>query len=107
LAEFDLRYNHRIRFGFNDGERAALAVKNSTGKRLTYQQPHQGKFQIRCGAVHALAKETLEASQAEACPLLAVAEACPLPEFIARATMASAANAKTNASRSSDLESAM
>jgi transposase-like protein len=40
LAEFDFRYNHRIRLGFTDGERAALAVKNATGKRLTYQQRH-------------------------------------------------------------------
>jgi hypothetical protein len=27
--------------GLNDGERAALAVKNATGKRLTYRQPRQ------------------------------------------------------------------
>jgi hypothetical protein len=39
-AEFDFRYNHRVRLGYNDGERAALAVKNATGKRLTYRQPH-------------------------------------------------------------------
>jgi hypothetical protein len=35
LAEYDFRYNHRVRLGFNDGERAALAVKNATGKRRT------------------------------------------------------------------------
>ena len=40
LAEFDFRYNHRTRLGFTDGERAALAVKNAAGKRLTYAQPH-------------------------------------------------------------------
>jgi hypothetical protein len=40
LAEFDFRYNHRIRLGFNDGERAALAVKNADGRRVTYRQPH-------------------------------------------------------------------
>ena len=40
LAEFDFRYNHRIRLGFNDGERAVLAVKSASGKRLTYRQPH-------------------------------------------------------------------
>jgi transposase-like protein len=39
LAEYDFRYNHRTALGFNDGERAALAVKNADGKRLTYQQP--------------------------------------------------------------------
>jgi transposase-like protein len=37
LAEFDFRYNHRVRLGFDDGERAAMAVKNATGKRLTYR----------------------------------------------------------------------
>jgi transposase-like protein len=41
LAEFDFRYNHRIALGFNDGERAALAIKGIEGKRLTYRQPHQ------------------------------------------------------------------
>jgi transposase-like protein len=40
LAEFDFRYNHRVKLGFNDGERAVLAVKSAAGKRLTYRQPH-------------------------------------------------------------------
>src|SRR5947207_7806418 len=40
LEEYDFRYNHRIRLGFNDGERAALAVKSAAGKRLTYRGPH-------------------------------------------------------------------
>lgn len=40
LAEFDFRFNHRVKLGFNDGERATLAVKGSAGKRLTYRQPH-------------------------------------------------------------------
>lgn len=40
LAEFDFRYNHRVRLGYNDGERAVLAVKGATGKRLTYRQSH-------------------------------------------------------------------
>jgi hypothetical protein len=31
--EYDFRYNHRVALGFNDGERAALAVKNASGKR--------------------------------------------------------------------------
>ena len=38
LAEYDFRYNHRIALGYNDGERAALAVKGAEGKRLTYRQ---------------------------------------------------------------------
>jgi len=40
LAEFDFRYNYRVRLGYNDGERAAIAVKGIEGKRLTYRQPH-------------------------------------------------------------------
>lgn len=40
LAEYDFRYNHRVKLGYNDGERAALAVKNAAGKRLTYRGPH-------------------------------------------------------------------
>jgi transposase-like protein len=40
LAEYDFRYNHRVRLGYNDGDRAAIAVKNADGKRLTYRQPH-------------------------------------------------------------------
>lgn len=40
LAEYDFRYNTRTALGFNDRERAALAVKGSEGKRLTYRQPH-------------------------------------------------------------------
>lgn len=40
LAEFDFRYNHRVKLGFNDGERAALAVQGASGKRLTYRGPH-------------------------------------------------------------------
>lgn len=40
LAEYDFRYNHRIALGYNDGDRAALALKNAAGKRLTYRGPH-------------------------------------------------------------------
>jgi transposase-like protein len=40
LAEFDFRYNHRAKLGFDDGERAALAIKGAEGKRLTYRLPH-------------------------------------------------------------------
>ncbi|MBE0702534.1 MAG: IS1595 family transposase [Afipia sp.] len=38
LSEYDFRYNHRIKLGFNDGERADLAIKGAAGKRLTYRQ---------------------------------------------------------------------
>lgn len=37
LAEYDFRYNHRVKLGFNDGDRATLAVRNAVGKRLTYR----------------------------------------------------------------------
>jgi transposase-like protein len=37
LAEYEFRYNTRA---LSDGERAALAVRNASGKRLTYRQPH-------------------------------------------------------------------
>jgi transposase-like protein len=40
LAEYDFRYNHREKLGFNDGERAALAAKGASGKRLTYRGRH-------------------------------------------------------------------
>jgi transposase-like protein len=40
LAEYDFRYNHRIKLGYDDGERAALAIKGAEGKRLTYRGSH-------------------------------------------------------------------
>jgi transposase-like protein len=49
LAEFDFRYNHRIALGYNDGERAALAMKGIEGKRLTYR-PTNGKVSQGRGA---------------------------------------------------------
>ena len=40
LSEYDFRYNYRIKLGYNDGDRADLAIKGAAGKRLTYRQPH-------------------------------------------------------------------
>jgi len=40
LAEFDFRYNHRIRLGCNDIERTLAAIKGAEGKRLMWRQPH-------------------------------------------------------------------
>jgi transposase-like protein len=40
LAEYDFRYNHRVKLGFNDTDRATIAVKQASGKRLTYRQAH-------------------------------------------------------------------
>jgi transposase-like protein len=39
LAEYDFRFNHRVALGYDDGERAAMALKGAEGKRLTYRQP--------------------------------------------------------------------
>ena len=41
LAEFDFRYNHRIKLGFNDLMRAEALAAGIAGKRLTYQRPHR------------------------------------------------------------------
>ena len=38
--EVEFRWNHRE---INDAERAADAIKNATGKRLTYRQPHRAQ----------------------------------------------------------------
>ncbi len=37
VAEFDFRYNARVRLGINDKERADLALIGAKGKRLTYR----------------------------------------------------------------------
>lgn len=39
LAEYDFRYNHRVRLGYDDMARARAAVRGAEGKRLTYRQP--------------------------------------------------------------------
>jgi transposase-like protein len=39
VTEFEFRHNHRVKLGFNDGDRAALTVKGSVGRRLTLRQP--------------------------------------------------------------------
>jgi len=39
LTEFEFRHNTRAKLGFNDGDRATLATKGATGKRLTLRQP--------------------------------------------------------------------
>lgn len=38
LAEFDFRYSNREALGYNDANRARVAVQGAVGKRLTYQQ---------------------------------------------------------------------
>lgn len=39
LHEFAFRYSHRSALGVEDPERATLAIKGATGKRLLYRQP--------------------------------------------------------------------
>jgi hypothetical protein len=41
LAELDFRYSNRSRLGVEDQERARLALKGVTGKRLTYRGPDE------------------------------------------------------------------
>jgi ISXO2-like transposase domain len=41
LAEFDFRMNNRAKFGINDVQREAIAIKGAAGKRLTYQTTHE------------------------------------------------------------------
>jgi len=40
LAEYDFRYNHRVKLGFSDIDRTYAAIRAVEGKRLTYRQPH-------------------------------------------------------------------
>jgi transposase-like protein len=40
LAEFDFRYNHRVRLGIGDIDRTLAAIRGVEGKRLLYRQPH-------------------------------------------------------------------
>jgi transposase-like protein len=39
LAEFEFRYNYRVRNGYDDSARASEALKGIVGKRLTYRRP--------------------------------------------------------------------
>jgi transposase-like protein len=44
LAEFDFRYSNRVALGVDDNMRAGRALTGAMGKRLTYQQPREGRF---------------------------------------------------------------
>lgn len=44
LAEFDYRYNHRSANGIEDGERATIALRGVTGKRLTYRSANRQNY---------------------------------------------------------------
>lgn len=40
LAEFDFRYTNRAACGIDDAARAAIALRGTVGRRLTYERPH-------------------------------------------------------------------
>ena len=41
LAEYDFRYNTRVKLGFTDEERRDAILANAEGKRLTYRRTAQ------------------------------------------------------------------
>lgn len=43
VAEFDFRYNNRSKHGVEDAERATIALKGISGKRLTYRRPDEAR----------------------------------------------------------------
>jgi hypothetical protein len=42
LAEFDFRYNHRVKLGYSDKDRAEKMLSGIVGKRLTYRRTDNG-----------------------------------------------------------------
>ena len=38
VTEFDFRYNHRVKLGYDDSDRTTEALKGIVGKRLTYRR---------------------------------------------------------------------
>lgn len=42
LDEFTFRYNHRVKLGVGDYQRAVIALKGAEGKRLLYRGPYEG-----------------------------------------------------------------
>lgn len=41
VAEFEFRYTHRERTGFNDHARSEAAVRGIVGKRLSYRSAYE------------------------------------------------------------------
>lgn len=44
LAEYEFRYNHRVRLGVGDIDRTYAAIRGVEGKRLMYRQPHSASL---------------------------------------------------------------
>jgi hypothetical protein len=40
VAEFDFRYNNRVRLRVDDAQRTTAALQGIVGKRLTYRRTH-------------------------------------------------------------------
>ena len=41
VAEFDFRYNSRIKLGIGDAQRCVLVIRGAEGKRLMYRRPDE------------------------------------------------------------------
>lgn len=50
LAEYDFRYNNRVKLGVDDKERAERVLKGVRGKRLTYETAHSEKVNAQTEA---------------------------------------------------------
>lgn len=46
LAEYDFRYNYRVRLRFNDMDRTVAAVRGAEGKRLTHRQADSASLPV-------------------------------------------------------------
>lgn len=46
IGEFDFRYNHSVKLGYGDIDRARAAVKGAEGKRLTYNQSNGARMAV-------------------------------------------------------------
>jgi len=44
VAEFDFRYNNRVKLGVDDEQRSDNALRGIVGKRLTYRRPSVSKI---------------------------------------------------------------
>ena len=44
LAEYEFRYNYRVRLGFNDMDRTIVAMRGAEGKHLTNRQADGGSL---------------------------------------------------------------
>lgn len=53
LAEFDFRYNNRIKLGVDDEMRTMKMVKGAQGKRLTYRTTDRDRSGVQAAGVQA------------------------------------------------------